>query len=233
MADDPANDRDVSDTLSVITVKGHDASTTQWLIQQIISVVHQLNGEESPAHRRLGELLRSRPDLVDEARDLYDRLGRKDPMSRWSLLYALSDIFDERAAEFLTTVALSPLPEEDPKHCQSVRDTEVLVQTMAIEALRRLTGRAPDVGEFLLRIVSAKPTRPLLVEAVKACRSLGLTDRVKPMLPHDSYWMLELRQAERGEFVATVERKEDIQAVLSPPRRPFRTTKPRVDPSCG
>jgi len=86
-------------------------------------------------HRRLVELLRRRADLLEETRAMFDRLGRNNPMLRWSMLYALSDIIDERAPEFLTDVALSPLPEGDPKHCQSVRDTEVLVHTMAIEAL--------------------------------------------------------------------------------------------------
>jgi hypothetical protein len=231
MTNDPANKRDTSDKLTSATGESHDASTTEWLIRQVVATVHELNGEGSAGHQHLIELLRSRADLVDEARQMYDRLG-KDSMFRWSLLYAFSDIVDESAAEFLTAIALSPLPEQDPKHCQSVRDTETLVRTMAIEALRRLATRVPGVGKSLLHIVSAQPARPLLAEAVKACRSLGLSDEVKSMLSRDSYWMLELRQADRGELVAPVDSKSDVQTRSSPPHRPFRTSKPRVDDSC-
>ena len=109
-----------------------------------------------------------------------------------------------------------------------MRDSEVLVQTMAIEALRRIAGRSPEVSKYLLQIVSAQPAQPLLVEAVKACRSLGHADAVKSLLAGESYWMLELRQADPTELAVKVERRDDRKAIPSAPPKPFGTSRPKI-----
>jgi hypothetical protein len=225
--EDNGSKKSPDDKLTQRTVEAAETSPTGWLIQQSVATVHQ--GDEGAAvRRRLDELLHSRADLVDETRVMFGRLGRNDPMLRWTVLYALSEVLDERAAEFLAGVALSPLPDDDPRACETVRDSEVLVHTMAIEALRRIASRVPDVSKYLLQIVSAQPAQPLLVEAVKACRSLGLADAVKSRLAGESYWMLDLRQAAPTELAVKVERRDDRKAMPSAPRKPFGTSKPKI-----
>jgi hypothetical protein len=103
---------------------------------------------------------------------------------RWNLLYILGDAGEESTVDFLVQTALEQLPEVNPDQgCEGAQDAEMLVCTMAIHALRRVAGRHPEVSEAILKIVSERPARPILIEAVKVANELGLKEKVREILP--------------------------------------------------
>jgi hypothetical protein len=139
----------------------------------------------------------------------------------------LGDAGDRGAADFLVHVALTRLPETRPEAgCESDRDMEILVGTMAIHALRNVAGRHPEVAEHVLKVVSARPVRPLLVEAVKVAGELGLKDRVREVLPKDDHWMLDIRKARTEEFFAEPDRQDGRERGFTPPRSGALYTAP-------
>jgi hypothetical protein len=144
-------------------------------------------------------------------------------------LYVLGDVGDEHAAEFLVAAALNPVPDARPDAgCESDRDMEILVSTMAVHALHRVATRHPKMADDVLKVVSATPARPILIEAVKVAVDLGLRERVLPLLAKDDHWMIDIRRVRPQELFADPEREDGKERGFTPPKSGPLYTAPSV-----
>ncbi len=208
-----------------------DHSAVGWLVGE---AVRHLNGEGKEAelaYQRAIELLRAREDTSEEIMQASRRVVHDDIGMRWSLLHVLGDIGHARTAGFLVEAALARLPEHDPKMgCEGPRDNEVLIATMAVEALQRVAAANKDAADMLLKVVDARPARPILVEGVKAAVALGLRERLREVLPKEDHWMIDLRRARVEELHAEPEREDGKERGFTPPRGRDLHTGPSL---CG
>ena len=158
---------------------------------------------------------------------IFRQVTSGDSSLRWNLLYVLGDVGDGTAADFLVRAALKPLPEaKEDGGCESDRDMEMLVCTMAVHAIQRVAGRYPEVSEYLLKIVSERPARPILIEAVKVAKELGLKEKVQALLPKEDHWILDIRRARTEEFFAEPERQDGKERGFTPPKSGSLYTAP-------
>jgi HEAT repeat protein len=206
-----------------------DFSATAWLIGQAVRYLNTADKEGELAYQRVTELLRDRKDVVESLIGMLRHGATGDAPLRWSFLYVLGDVADRAAAEFLAHAALEPLPENKPDEgCEGTRDTEMLVRTMAVHALRRVAERHPEAGEHLLKIVSKRPDRPILIEAVKAAGDLGFKEKILEILPKEDHWILDIRRARTEEIFAEPEREEGKERGFTPPKMGSQYTAPHV-----
>ena len=222
---------DGSDRLEVVAgARLFDRSATAWLLGQAVRYLNTADKEGELAYTRVVEVLRrSGTDLVDTVAGLFQQVKAGDTSLRWSLLYVVGDAADAGAADFLMRAALKPLPDaKEDAGCESDRDMEMLVCTMAVHSLHRVAGRHAEVSQALLKIVSAKPARPILIEAVKAASQLGLTDGVRGILTAEEQWMVDIRQARIQEFHADPERQDGKERGFTPPKSGALYTAPKV-----
>jgi hypothetical protein len=110
-----------------------------WLVGQGIRHLNAGDADGEHALLRVRELLqRSGAAGATIAQALHD-CEQDDHSLRWSLLYLLDGLDDPRAAEVFYRAAAEPVPAADryPRGCETPRDGEVLVRTMAIAGLAR------------------------------------------------------------------------------------------------
>lgn len=207
---------------------------THWLIDKAFAA---LNGEGEAAatsYKHVAELLRCREDAVDTLL----RVARSRPMedvgSRWSAFYVVGDIGDGAAAEPLFRAAVESLPErcKEPQGCEDPQDGEVLIRTMAVEALQHVAERHEDARKFVLELISAKPARQILIEAVKAARALGLSDQAAKLLGKENRWMLDIKMVPVQEVMAEPERADDTAVGYMPPVMRRKQDVPGADCCC-
>lgn len=229
MSCEKQSSRDGSDSLEVIEpARLFDRSATAWLLGQAVRYLNAADKEGELAYTRVVEILRRcGDDLLENLNGLFRHVKSGDSALRWNLLCLLGDVGNGSAADFLVRAASRQLPEaREDAGCESDRDMEMLVCTMAVHALQKVAGRHPEVSESLLRIVSARPARPILIEAVKAAGELGLRDRVRELLPKDEHWILDIRRARTEEFFAEPERQEEKERGFTPPKSGALYTAP-------
>ncbi len=208
-----------------------DGSATAWLVGEGVRHLHTADKEGELAYARVVELLRDYKDAVETVTQLAQRIPADDVGLRWSLLHLLGDVGHPQAADFLVGVALARLPDHDPQQgCEGPRDGAVLLATMAVEALQRVATRHKEIAELMLKVVSARPAQPILIEAIKAAADLGLRDRLADLLPKDDLWMLEIRRARIEEFDAEVGREDGRERGFTPPKGREAHTAPGA---CG
>ncbi len=205
-----------------------DKSTTAWLLGQAVRYLNTADKEGEFAYTRVVEVLRRcSSDLLEAVNGIFRQVKSGDSSLRWNLLYVLSDVGDGSAADFLVHTALKPLPEaKEDGGCESDRDMEMLVCTMAVHALQRVAGRYPEVAEYLLKIISERPARPILIEAVKVANELGLKEKVQALLPKEDHWILDIRRARTEEFFAEPERQDGKERGFTPPKSGSLYTAP-------
>jgi hypothetical protein len=186
------------------------------------------------AYQRVVELLRrSGDDLLETVTGLMQGAPSGDAPLRWCLLHVLGDAAGPRAAEYLVHAALERLPDKNvDEGCESLRDAELLVRTMAVHAVRRIAGRHPEATDHILKIVAERPDRAILIEAVKAAGELGLKDKVRALLRPDDHWMLDLRRARTEEVFAEPERDDGKERGFTPPKSGTLYTAPHAG-CCG
>lgn len=222
---------DGSDSLEVVAAtRLFDKSATAWLLSQAVSYLNSADKEGELAYTRVVEVLRHcSDDLLETVKALFRQVKSGDTALRWNLLYVLGDAGDAATVDFLVHAALKQLPEvKEDAGCESDRDMEMLVSTMAVHALRKVADRYPDVSRSLLTVVSAKPARPILIEAVKVANQLGLKDHLRDILPKDEHWILDIHQARVEEFFADPDRKDGKERGFTPPRSGALYTAPRI-----
>jgi hypothetical protein len=222
---------DGSDSLEVGSVSRlFDETATAWLLSQAVRYLNTADKEGEFAYMRAIEVLRRcSADLIETVHGLFRQLKSGDTTLRWNLLYVLGDAGDARAADFLVDAALKPLPEvREDVGCETGRDMEMLVCTGAIHALHRVAARHPEAAESLLKIVSARPARPVLIEAVKVAADLGLREKMQHLLPKEDHWILDIRRARAQELFAEPEREDGKERGFTPPKAGSLYTAPRV-----
>lgn len=205
-----------------------DMSSTAWLLGQAVRYLNTANKDGELAYTRIVEVLRRcSNDLLEAVNGIFRQVKSGDSSMRWNLLYVVGDVGDGSAADFLVRAALKPLPEaKEDGGCESDRDMEMLVCTMAVHALQRLARRYPEVSEYLLKIISERPARPILIEAVKVANELGLKEKVQSLLPKEDHWILDIRRARTEEFFAEPERQDGKERGFTPPKSGSLYTAP-------
>lgn len=176
-----------------------------WLVGQGIRHLNATDADGELGLMRVIELLRvsgTASATIDQA--LHD-CDDDDHSLRWSLLYLLDAVDEARAAEVFFRAAAEPVPSADryPRGCETPRDGEVLVRTMAVAGLARRARQDADAVGLLFKLLEAQPERALRVEAVKALLAVDpqLAERIRSMLPKDLHFALELKQV-RAEVLA-------------------------------
>jgi len=208
-----------------------DFSATGWLVGQGVRYLNTVGKEGELAYQRVVELLRNcSKDVPETVAGMFRQANSGDAPLRWRLLYVLGDAGDGSAADFLIRTALKQLPEANADEgCEGPRDAEMLVCTMAVHALQRVAERHPAVSEQLLKIVSERPARPILIEAVKVAIELGLKEKVRDLLPKEDHWILDIRRARTEELFAEPEREDGKERGFTPPKTGLDYTAPRKE----
>lgn len=223
--------RTESDSLTASAAsRPFDRSATAWLVGQAVRYLNTAGKEGEYEYGRVVEVLRRcSADALEAVAGISAQVQGGDTPLRWNLLYVVGDVGDERAAGFLLKAALASLPErKEGEGCESERDMEMLVSTGAIDSLRRVATRHPQVADHVLKLVAARPARPLLIEAVKAAVDLGLGEKVHALLPEEDRWMLDIRRARPQELFAEPEREDGKERGFTPPKSGPLYTAPSV-----
>lgn len=207
-----------------------DISATAWLVGQGMHYLNTADKEGDLAYQHVVEMLRRcDKDLLETVIGLFRQAKSGDSALRWNLLYVLGDAGDGGAADFLVRTALEQLPEANPDQgCEGPRDTEMLVCTMAVHALHRIAERHPESLEALLKIVSERPARPILIEAVKIASELGLQEKVREILSEEDHWIFDIRRARIEEVFAEPEREDGKERGFTPPKAGSLYTAPKT-----
>jgi hypothetical protein len=202
---------------------------TAWVLAEAVRQLNRADKGAEAAYVRAVEVLREfGPDLLETVIGLFRHVESGDAALRWNALHVLGDAGGEGAAAFLVRTALARLPDtESDRGCESGRDMEVLVCTMAVHALRRLAVRHPaEASEAILRIVSQRPAQPILIEAVKAAVELRLDEKVRGILAQDDHWILDIRRSRAQEVFADPEREDGKERGFTPPKSGALYTAP-------
>lgn len=213
-----------------------DRTATAWLFGQGVRYLNSADKEGALAYERVAELLRTcNQDLIKTVDAIvHESQEAGDPMLRWNLFYILGDAGDYAAAEYLLRSALQPLPERKPEDgCEGTRDTELLVRTMAIQAIQRIAVRQPEASELLLKLITERPVQALLIEAVQATAELGHLERVREILPKEDHWILNIRKVRADELRAEPERTDGRERGFTPPKTGSLHTAPKTDCCCS
>ncbi|MFX0574651.1 hypothetical protein [Nocardia nepalensis] len=206
-----------------------DQSATAWLVGQGVRYLNSASEQSELAYGYVTDLLRRcDTDLLETIRELIRAASAGDAPLRWSLLHILGDASGPQAAEFLVGVTLEPLPKNARGECKGQRHTEMLVRTMAVQALGRIGGRHPEVTNSILGIVGQQPDRAILIEAVKVAIALGMKEKLREMIPEDARWVLDIRQVAYQSISVDPEREDSEDCGHAPPKRGPLYTAPQV-----
>ena len=218
-----------SDSLEVkATVYPLDKSATAWLLSQAVRYLNTADKEGEHEYTRVAKVLRRcGGDLIETVTSVFRKMQGGDTTLRWNLIYVIGDVGDESAGDFLVGEATKPLPEKkDRECCESSRDMEMLVSTGAVHALHRVASRHPQTADYILKIITDRPERPILIEAVKVASELGLREKVLDLLPKEDHWILDIRRARPQELFADPEREDGKERGFTPPKSGALYTAP-------
>jgi hypothetical protein len=214
------------------------ATSAGWLIGQAVKYMHADDEEGRQSYQRATELLARDSSVTEAAAGLLKEVQNGDPMLRWSLLYVLADAAPAGVGELLTAVAISPLPaaNRDSQACESPRDLELLVRTMAIEGLAQVADRnGAELTQRQLVSVLERQTDPTLrIEAAKALMRVapGSADLIRKILPEELHFAIDLRKARETDL--HVEAKFDKPITCEIAAAPVFGQKARSrSPSCS
>lgn len=192
---------------------------TAWLIGQALELLNIAGKPAEAAYTQVVELLRGRDDAVKTLFDLLRSTPAEGVGLRWCALYIAGDVGDRSAAELLFRASLESLPDpcKEEEGCQRPSDGELLIRTMAVEALQRVAERHEEARERVLELVAERPAQPVLIEAVKAARALKLADKARELLRKEDLWMLDIKIRPAEEVTVKPERGDETALGRTPP----------------
>lgn len=196
-----------------------ERTPTHWLISQALRLLNTDGKSAELGYAHVLELLKDRRDAVSMTFELLRSAPAEDVGLRWSALHIVGDIEDLSAAKYLFRESLKPLPKRcrEKEGCEGPRDGELLVRTMAVEALRRVAARHEEARGLVLELIEQRPEQPVLIEAVKAAQALGIADAVRKVLRKKDRWILEIRLVPVDKITAQPERRDDSPLGHAPP----------------
>jgi hypothetical protein len=204
-----------------------------WLVGEGIRNLHACDDQQALAYRRIVELLAQSAAATKAVAQIVRSVAQEDVNLRWSLLYLLADTGDPAAADVFVRVACEPIEprERDRRACETPRDGEVLVRTMAIEGLGRVAASHKEAVEKLYRVIEAQPEPALRIEAVKAILAAapGEADRLKKILPESLHFALTLQRV-KAESLAVEFEKAATDKVRQMPHLDQVKTTPTATP---
>ena len=188
---------------------------------------------ESEYQRALSRLREEPERAAVEIAAAYGGCDVRNYPSRWSLVFAASELRHEALMPFLTHVVDTPLPPEprEPSHGFSIVTEETILRTTAIEALGHLAANGnSDAVEALLRFLK-QPSISIRRASVEALRSTKhykkLVERVRAELPPDLHFLLKLEHPRVHEVkqVSDPKRFLSSEASMAPrdPAPPLRS----------
>lgn len=212
-----------------------DRDPIAWLAGQAIHHLHAANPDEESAFRHTVHLLRHLPDATRTIAQVFHDAPRDDHSLRWALLYLLAEVGDPSAAEVFFKAAAMPVPprEHYAQGCETPRDGELLVATMAIAGLQRIGNANHGVLDMLYSLLEVQTERALRIEVVKALLALDPdgVDRIKRILPQELHFALEIRRV-RAEALSVEYEARPADKVRFAPILGTRRTPPATSP-CG
>jgi hypothetical protein len=208
-----------------------DRDTVTWLAGEGIRYLHAADEREEIAYRRTVELLQKMPEATAAIGQAFHDVPHDDYSLRWALLYLLAEMNDVSAAKVFYKAAAEPVPSRDryPQGCETPRDGEVFVRTMAIAGLARVGARDKGVIDLLYRLLEAQPERALRIETVKALRSLdpNSIERIRNALPEELQFAVDITQV-RAEALAVEHENKLADATRFAPELGKKASSPRA-----
>jgi hypothetical protein len=206
-----------------------DRSGTAWLLGNAVRYLNSADKEAEAEYQRVIEVLRSSGDLLKTVIGLFQHVKSGDAALRWNALHVLGDAGGDDAAEFLFQTAVGPLSDTgEDLGCETGRDMEILVCTMAVHALHRLAARHSEASEAILGIVKTRPAQPILIEAVKVAIELKLEERVRKLLAENDLWILSIGHRNTREVFVDPERADGKERSFTPPKSGALYTAPNA-----
>lgn len=200
-----------------------------WLVGQGLRHLNAADADGELGLVRVIELLRGSGAASASIGQALHECAQDDHSLRWSLLYLLDAVDEARAAEVFFRAAAEPVPSADryPRGCETPRDGEVLVRTMAVAGLARRALQDKDAVQLLFKLLEAQPERALRVETVKALLAAdpAHAERIRSMLPRDLHFALDLKRV-RAEVLAV--EHEPVSRSDGTPRGPELGSKRRA-----
>lgn len=185
------------------------------------------------AFKRTVELLEKMPEAAAAIVQAFHDAPREDHSLRWALLYLLAEVGGPSAAEMFFKAAAEPVPSRDryPQGCETPRDGEVLVRTMAIAGLARTGPKNKNAIELLYKLLEAQPERALRIETVKALMAVdpNAAGRIKETLPKELHFAIGITKV-RAEALAVEHETKAIDKARLAPKLGTRPSSPRSSP---
>lgn len=169
------------------------------LVGRAIRLLHSISEEEIEEYADAIARLRESSEATEAVKSILEAVPSADVSLRWGLLYVLADVGGPAAAALFEQVAIEPVPWRDEwsQTCESPKDGELLVRTMAIEGIARFA-KEDDAGiQHLFNVLERQDEVSLRIEAAKALREdhpehLG---RARQMLPRSLQYITDIRMA--------------------------------------
>lgn len=210
------------------TRRHFDMDATSWLVGEAIRHMNAADDKQELAYRRTTELLAQSATATKTIAQILYRVPRHDVNLRWALLYLLADIGDPHATGVFIEAAVEAIEprERDRRACETPRDGEVLVRTMAIEGLARVTAAHKLGTDMLYRIIEAQPEPALRIEAVKAILDMAPNEaeRLKKTLPEQLHFALSLKRVKAESLAVEFDSKATDMVKQMPQLGAVKTT---------
>ncbi len=176
----------------------YDQDATAWLVGEGVRHMNAADSEGELSYLRVLELLRKTGEAVSAIARVSSIAPAEDISLRWSLLYLLADLEEAKGLDVFLAAALEAVPPQprEARGCESVRDGEILVRTMAIEGLGRLARSDKHALQALFGVVERQDEPALRIEAVKAILSIApdQADRLRELLPENLRFAIDIKK---------------------------------------
>ncbi len=203
-----------------------DLSATAWLVGQAVTQLNTAGKEGEYLYGHTTKLLHDCEDAKETIIRLFLQTTQDDAPLRWSLLYVLGDVADSSAADFLVDLATTQLPENQSQCCEGPQDSELLVRTMAVQALATIANRDGGAADHVIKLIKRQPAQPILIEATKAAIALNRRKEIVEILPKEAHWILDIRHVHCNEVQADPERADTGERSFTPPNQAKLATAP-------